>query len=413
MAFAEKRGRTWRGRYLRPDGTYGSLPGFDTKNAALEAANDEESAVRKRTWTDPKRSQITLDDYWTEWIDAQDVSKSTGARYSSYYRNHLSPWKGAEEIGAITALQVDALKRKMRVAGRATATIDGVILLLGRMLSDAVYDNRLPSTPVRPKGRRGQREGDNAAKRKGIAISLSALLAICGRLPRPEALLALATAFTGMRWGEAAGMRRSFLFLYPADGEMPAYGWYVVDKKIGALHEGDKPEGPQDDDDDDSGTLWFGPPKDREERIIDLPIFLVELLLAYMATLPAAQDLLFPTTSGEGYRRSNFARALWRPACDGWPARSPRRGHPGLAEAPPIVATLRFHDLRHTHETWMSEDHIPRVARDARLGHVTPGIEGTYNHVTPEMKIQVMEALEKRWAAVSAWPHAWMGAPPS
>jgi integrase len=152
----------------------------------------------------------------------------------------------------------------------------------------------------------------------------------------------------------------------------------------------------------------FGAPKDREERTIELPVFLVELLLAYLATLPAGQDLLFPTSSGEGYRRGNFGRQYWRPACDGWPERPTRKGHAAVAAAAPVVATLRFHDLRHTHETWMSEDHIPKIARDARLGHVTPGMEGTYNHVTPEMRVQVLEAMEKRWAAgTGIRPHAW------
>jgi len=40
---------------------------------------------------------------------------------------------------------------------------------------------------------------------------------------------------------------------------------------------------------------------------------------------------------------------------------------------------------------------VPKVARDERLGHVTPGMEGTYNHTTPAMRAQVLAVLRSRW----------------
>ena len=46
----------------------------------------------------------------------------------------------------------------------------------------------------------------------------------------------------------------------------------------------------------------------------------------------------------------------------------------------------------------MTEDHIPKIARDARLGHQTPGMEGTYNHTTPAMRAEILMVLERRWA---------------
>jgi hypothetical protein len=35
---------------------------------------------------------------------------------------------------------------------------------------------------------------------------------------------------------------------------------------------------------------------------------------------------------------------------------------------PPILPTFTFHEGRHTHSTWLTEDGIPEVARRARLG---------------------------------------------
>lgn len=403
MAYTEKVGKTWRVRWQTaerlPNGRFkeDSESGFRTQKAALVYGRAQEDAIRAGTWVDPERGKISLDDYWKEWIDAQDVADSTLIRYRSYYKNHLGPKWGDDPIASIGVLQVDKFKKELLEGKKLKpGTVNPIIELLGRMLTDAEFDRRIGHSPVRPADRRrGQRKGDvEDDKREGIAVTLEQLLEICARLPSHSALLVLTTAFTGMRWGEAAGMRRSFLFLQPADEGTPAYGWYEIDKKIGALHE-------------DNGTLSFGPPKSRKTRTVELPPFLVELLLTHLEEIPAEQDLLFPCSTGEGYRRSNFARQQWRPACDGWASKEPARNHRGVEAAPPIVATLRFHDLRHTQETWLQEDLVPKVARDARIGHYPKDLEAIYGHVTPIMKRQVLDVLESRWATGRAVIHGW------
>nr|WP_173130520.1 hypothetical protein [Kibdelosporangium persicum] len=64
---------------------------------------------------------------------------------------------------------------------------------------------------------------------------------------------------------------------------------------------------------------------------------------------------------------------------------------------PPILPWITFHEGRHTHSTWLIEDGVPEVARRARLGQKMKGIARTYDHVTPEMRQQVLDVLEARW----------------
>ena len=64
---------------------------------------------------------------------------------------------------------------------------------------------------------------------------------------------------------------------------------------------------------------------------------------------------------------------------------------------PAILSGFRFHEGRHTHATWLTEDGIEEVARRARLGHKMKGMGRVYDHVTPEMERQISEALEDRW----------------
>lgn len=394
MARARKIGKTWRAIWQLPErdakGRHkeGSESGFRTKKGAEDYAEAQEAAIRAGTWIDPERGKIELDDYWKEWKATRRLSDSTLDRYTSYYNNHISPEWGGRAIASISVLEVDGLEKKLYEEKKlASGTVEPILELLGRILGTAAFERRIGYSPVRPAKDRGGAKPDDEEPREGIAITLEQLLAIMARIPGPEALLVLTTAFTGMRWGEAAGIRRSLLFLQPPEDGAPAAGWYDIDKKIGALKER-------------GGHLSFGPPKTREARVVQLPPFLVLLLLAHLETIPAGQDLLFPCGSGEGYRRGNFGRQIWRPACDGWEARPKSKGHAPREAAAPIVPTLRFHDLRHTHETWLSEDHIEKIARDKRLGHETPGMEGVYNHVTDKMKSQILDVLEARWASV-------------
>ena len=64
---------------------------------------------------------------------------------------------------------------------------------------------------------------------------------------------------------------------------------------------------------------------------------------------------------------------------------------------PAILAGFRFHEGRHTHATWLTEDGISEVARRARLEHKMKGMGRVYDHVTPEMERQISEALEERF----------------
>lgn len=388
MASGEKRGNgptPWRARYLKPDGSTGSQPGFATERKAKIWGSDQEAAIRAGTWIDPEGGVLTLDAYFALWLPAQDLSDSTDTQRESLYRNHLSPRWGKTAIGKIDPLDVQAFDKALR-GRRSKSTADNVMKILRMMMADAVYARRIMFSPVQPARRRGKKVVDTA--RKPIVTTLAAIQAIRARLPEPEALLVLVLAFTGMRWGEGAGMRRRFLMLMPATDDGPASGWYEIDEKEGALHE------------DKKGGRYFGPPKNRKGRTVELPPFLVELLLAYLETIPAERDLLFVDQDGNGHRRSNFGRYRWRPACDGWPERKASRNHPGRQAAPPIVATLRVHDLRHFHKTRLMDERIPAVAIDERLGHATPGMDGVYGHATPESRAEILVALQRWWETI-------------
>lgn len=147
---------------------------------------------------------------------------------------------------------------------------------------------------------------------------------------------------------------------------------------------------------------------------------------------------VFLGPDGGHYRRSNYARRVFRPACDGryqdapsrparlviadatiWPGTpiaawppakpgtdyEPPRGH-GITPIPedtpltcwlPIRPGLTPHGLRHSHKTWMAEDGIPEILAEQRLGHDVPGMRGLYAHASGRMRDDLKAALQQRW----------------
>jgi integrase len=168
-----------------------------------------------------------------------------------------------------------------------------------------------------------------------------------------------------MRWGELVGLARANTHLDD--------GIIRIDPKVGALHEV-------------QGRLYLGPPKTRDSaRDIHLPTFLTDLLRQLLDSHD--HERVFCGARGSFHRRSSFSRRVFRPALDGDPQR----------DLPPIIEGMHFHNLRHTHKTWLIEDDIPEVAQAKRLGHRLPGVRGIYSHVTWAMQQRITDALQQRW----------------
>lgn len=77
------------------------------------------------------------------------------------------------------------------------------------------------------------------------------------------------------------------------------------------------------------------------------------------------------------------------------PSPHPRSPTRGIAPARPSQAQV-FSTVRTLLST-SSEDHIPEILAEQRLGHEVPGMRGLYAHVTDPMRDQLKAALQTRW----------------
>ena len=164
-----------------------------------------------------------------------------------------------------------------------------------------------------------------------------------------------------------------------------------MDAAVGAVHE------------DVHARRFFGPPKGGYGRALDLPPFLAGLLAEHCSGIGGA-GLLFVNRQGEPIRHSDFLRR-WRPACDGAAQRLASDGRVLAAATAPLCPGLRFHDLRHSHKTLLTELGVPEVLQDERLGHHPPGMRTAYAHTTTAMRTTMLEGLERTWHHTTAQLH--------
>jgi integrase len=444
MAYAEKRGRgptPWRVKYKLPSGLDTSESGFKTKAAALAWGRDQESAIRGGRWTDPNAGSITVSEWIERWLAFQDVGISTEVNREYMIRRFIRPAWGDLPLYSLSTEEITKWEQRLPAAASVSRrTAFDARSLLGTILGDAVAAKPplIPYNPALRPRNRGRRTGRRLQRtpQRVWATSLETLLLaeraalLSGR--DDEFTMVVTIGYTGLRWGETIGLERDFVI-----GAELHVEWQL--REI-------------------NGTFYRLPPKDDSYRSpawepclpVDLPKFLAQLLAQQAKAQPREECACLSQHGGTGrylflgpdrghYRRSNYARRVFRPAADG--RYEPASGKPGrlviadtttwpgvpIAAWPPAPSTtsdyippagrgitqipndipltcwlplkpgLTPHGLRHSHKTWMAEDGIPEILAERRLGHEVPGMRGLYTHVSDRMRDDLKAILQARW----------------
>jgi integrase len=444
VAYAEKRGRgpqPWRVKYKLPSGVETSESGFETKAAALAWGRDQEARIRQGLWSDPDAGKITVSEWIDRWLVMQDVGISTVETREYLIRRFIRPAFGVSELGSLSTEDITNWENAIPArTGVCRRTARDARALLSTILGDAAAAKPplIPYNPaIRPRnrGRRTGRKLDRGPQRVWVTPLQALLVAERAALlsGRDEDLTMVITiAYTGLRLGELIGLESEYVQRDEIHVE-----WQLREIR---------------------STFHRLPPKDDSYRSpnwepclpVDLPPFLAELLARQIKAQPRQRCACAGQHGGSGYyaflgpdgghpRRSNYARRVFRPACDGryhpgtgqparlviaeasawpgvpvatWPsvqpggaAFTPPRGR-GIQPIPegvplscwlPVKFGLTPHGLRHSHRTWIAEDGIPEILAEQRLGHEVPGMRGLYAHASDRMRDDLKHALQARW----------------
>ena len=176
--------------------------------------------------------------------------------------------------------------------------------------------------------------------------------------------LVLVAAYTGLRWGELAGLRVKRVDLL--------HRQITVAEQLLEVR----------------GRLAFGPPKTGAGlRTVTLPTVAAEALAEHLSLYAEAgpDGLVFSAERGGPIRRSNFTRRVWMPT-------TRAAG----------VEGLRFHDLRHTAATLAVAAGASTRELMVRMGHSSSAAALRYQHVMTGRDAAIAAGLDELVQAASA-----------
>lgn len=328
-AYETESGKRYRVRYRKPDHSQTSKRGFRTKREADLFLASVESSKSDGTYLDPASARITIAELGEVWLASQSHLKpSSAAVVESAWRLHVRPTWGSVAVGHVRFSSVQSWVANLtNGAGGGKAKSPALVLrahgvLLG-ILESAVRDHRIASNPARGVAL------PRKVGREHRYLTHAEVHRLAGASGRHAGLVRM-LAYTGLRWGEATGLR-------VRDVDLVRRRLAVVQNAVLVR-----------------GTVVLGTPKTHKRRTVPYPAILDGELERATAGKDA-NDLVFAGLDGRHLitptvrDRSWFDRALQE------------------ADLPPMT----IHDLRHTAASLAVASGANVKAVQKMLGHAS------------------------------------------
>jgi integrase len=338
----------WQARYRDPNGRVQTARRtFDTRADAAAYLAGVRTDVSRGARLASDAGQATLAEFSASWLEhrrvrGQHLAPRTAQLYRGLLDNHVLPRLGTAELRNLDTNAVRAWHRSLvGPSGPGASTSAKAYRLLHAICSSAVDESEILHNPCVVAGA-GQ---EPTSARPSLTVQdVAAITEAIG--PRWRALVLLA-AYSGLRFGELAALRRHRL-----DLEM---GTVAVEESVAELRR---------------GVRHVGPPKSRAgRRVVAIPPHILETLTEHVAAYaePEPRGLIFVGPKGGPLRSANFGRGQWRPALD-------RAGLTGI----------HFHDLRAFAATMAAVSGATTAELMRRLGHSSPDMAMRYQRATAE-----------------------------
>ncbi len=280
-------------------------------------------------------SRLTVADWLRTWLDqaAPRLRATTRERYRATVEGRLIPQLGAYRLQGLRPVHIQAAHARWLQEGLQPATVASFHRVLGRALREAERLQliaRVPTAAVSPPPVQGRRL---ELSEELVSGALSAVRA----QEQPWRALGLLILHTGMRRGEACGLRW-------ADLDLDA-GLATIRVTRTIAHD---------------ASIVTGPPKTRAgERAVILLPEVVDALRDWRRLQVAERLAAGPAWQGEDWVFTSGVAPLRPDAVTHWWTRTAR-----TAGIP-----LRLHDLRHLAATIMARQGVPPRVIAAALGH--------------------------------------------
>jgi len=296
-------------QYRTPEKKHTKKRGFTSKLKAREWAEDIESSKRRSEFINPTAGKASVREVGQAWLNAQKVNKpSTYRALESSWRVHVEPRWGDIPLSSVQASDVQDWITDMSKR-RSASTVQRCHGILAGLLDRAVLDRKIPRNTARD----GIKLPSKAPKPR-VYLTHEQVDDLAREAGEHETLIYL-LAYTGLRWGEAVGLRVKHLDLLRKRIQVEENAVQLGGSKI-----------------------VVGTPKTWERRSVRFPEFLA-IPLARACDGKSRDDLVFCREDGSHLRRPRSVSEKDRRPKGGWFEYAVERA--GIPRVTP-------HDLRHT-----------------------------------------------------------------
>jgi len=315
------------------------------KRVVVQWAADKEREFR--TGAPLERAQkVTVGEWCERWLRTRRVEPTTAKKDASQLGAHVLPQWGDWPLASISRSDVQAWINDMDARGVGANTVTGAYHRLAAMLSDAVLEGLLASSPcreidlprvVRPAPRWLTKDEYGRIQ-----------LALLGQ-PRGHVWAAYVGlgCYSGLRPGELAGL----------DVEHVDFDRGLVRVQQVMTRAG----------------LRAYPKSDSSQRSVPFPPEVGELLWRVIGD--TGQGPVFTAAEGGRVNEANVRNRVWNRALE----------DAGVAPARPYIT-------RHTAASWLIQAGVPDYEVARLLGHSSTRLVATYGHLAPDAHERVRAA---------------------
>ncbi|MDT0186044.1 site-specific integrase [Microbacterium sp. ARD31] len=350
-AYQTKAGKRYLVRYFKPDMSQGAKRGFLTKRAAESYLSQVDIAITQQQYVDPGDGRITIGELGGIWLEDQRAVLKPSSMHplQSTWRVHVEPRWGSVRASDIRYSNVRSWVTEPSEKRGAT-TVIRAYGILASILDVAVRDRRLGENPIR-----GMKLPRKQPKRR-VYLSHRNVEHLAAEAGHPDLILFL--AYTGLRWGEATGLRAR-------DVDPLRRRVHVQENAVMV-----------------NGAVHTGTPKTHASRSVPYPDFLDPAIRINLRG-KAPHQLLFG--SGDEHLRLPNSQ-------NGWFAAAVRRAQ----QVDPDFPKVTPHDLRHTAASLAISAGANVKAVQRMLGHASAAMTlDTYADLFDDDLDYVAEALSR------------------
>jgi integrase len=335
---------------------------FATRREAAQAARHAEAKIDAGQWIDPADGRVTFAEYVQKsWWPSRHLEVSTRAAYRSYLDTHFLPYFGQIPIASILPSTVQGWVSFAHQAGLSPRSIRKYHVLLHNIFRRAAQDRVIAYNPCT------DTELPKTVAKPTRILSPAEFDRLLEVIPQRHRVMIRVAIETGMRWGELVGLRvRHVDFLRRTA---------LVQDVVIEVSTKDSPTGER--------FVTKPYPKNDQPRRLRITSELVEAIARHLEDLDLQlDDLLFPSNGCPGggpISRANFRKRVWLPAL--------KRAGLGI--------DVRFHDLRHTHASWLLAGGADLKVVMDRMGHAQLATTQRYLHTLPDADDRALDAFQR------------------